>query len=547
MRAHLSGKQIPMRPFAHLPRCVAALALCVLILAPRLAFAGSQQQLLGAVADYESGNYTKAALAFYDVSENSGEPELGYRAEYYLALTLYKMGLSHSALSYDRIIIEQGNQHPYYQKAVENTLDVMDAVGDKSIIPSMLDKEYNDAFAKLPKSVIDRINFIVALWSYNQKKWEDAASFLDAVPKESSIYARARYLRGLDAARKAQAAGAGDPNKLNEEAAKIFNAILALTNTEKTKYADLGELKELAQLGLARVRYAQAGFLFGKGEDTKGLFGVAVDEYNKVPRFSRHWRDALFESAYAAFMNEEPGKALGALQTLHAPVAGDQLVAESWLLRAHVYYQLCLFEESKAALQKMQDTYTPIHDQLDGLLEAKREPEFYFNLLQKGSDGGTAMPATVRNELLVDETLRGRRSYILALTREGEKLRSLEEFKKTDLVKILTEAVEQQRSVNVQIAGKTVQRDLAVIKAQLEDLDGQAEIVRFEMAKREKDLLESGYESEKELQKQPLYRPAMSAKGIEYWNFEGEFWPDELGFYRYTIKNACPAEDQAAK
>lgn len=513
--------------------------------------AAGQEELFSAVQKYEAGDYPKAALAFFDVAENADDAEMRYRGEYYLALALFKMGLAHSALTYDRIIVDQGPQHPYYLKAIENILEVMDAVGDKKIIPSLLDKEYNESFEKLNrtpegKAALNRINFLIALWSYNQKKWTDSLDFLNTVPVESSVYARTIYLRGLDAARRAQAPGA-DTMKLSEEAAKQFMALRGLKHTAKTTYDDLADLQELAQLGLARVRYGQAGYLFAQGQDTRGYFGIAFEEYSKVPRFARYWRDALFEGAYAAFMNQDPGHALGFLQTLHAPVAGDQLVPESWLLRSHVYYQLCLFDESKAALQKLQDTYTPIREQLDALVEARREPEFYFNLLQNGADGGTSMPATVRNQLLVDETLRGRRSYILALAREVDELKSVDEFRRTDLVRILLDDVEKTRNGNIVLAGKTVLRDMERLKNDLEELDGQVDIVRLEMARREKDLLSSGYDTVGELRKQPLFRPGMPPKGIEYWDFEGEYWPDELGFYRSTVKNACPAEEAASR
>ena len=513
----------------------------------RPARAAGDDALKAAVDAYEAGHYAKAALGFYDVSENSGNAEAGYRAEYFLALTLFKMGLPQSALTYDHVIIEQGPKHPYYTEAVENTLDVMDAVGDKSLIPSMLDREYNDSFAKLPKAVIDRVNFIVALWSYSQRRWEDAKSFLDAVPQDSAVYARARYLKGLDLARQALVPDAPKPMELDRQAVLMFRSVLALQNHGKVTYSDLDDLKQLAQLGLARVVYAEGGYLYGHGQDPQGRFGQAFDEYNKVPRFSRHWQDALFEGAYAAFMNDEPGKALGLLQTLHAPVASEQLVPESWLLQSLIYYNRCLFDESKAAIKKMQSTYTPIHDQIDALLQAKREPDFYFKLVQDGSDGGTRMPAMVRNDLLVDETLRGRRNYILELGLELAKLKQVQEWKGSDLLQVLSDAVSQQRNLNIQIAGKTVIYELRVIKNQLEDLDGQAEIVKFEMAKREKDLLEAGYDQESVLKKQKLYRPAMPPKGIEYWPFQGEFWPDELGYYRYTLKNACPPDEQASQ
>jgi len=524
-----------------------ALAAALLSLGAPAARAESPQQeaLLAAVQVYESGRLGEAARAFYELSENSGEPEVQLRSEYYLAVALGKMGLPHSALTYDRLIIEQGPNHPYYLKAVEDTLAVMDAVGDKSIIPSMLDREYNEAFEKLPKGAIDRINFMVSLWSYNQKKWDDAGSFADAVPATSPVHARALYLKALDLARRAQLPGVEDPFAANEAAAKAFGQLLALRNADGARYDGLADLHVLAQLGLGRVRYAQAGLVYGRGEDARKLFDIAADAYGQVPRFSRYWRDALFEGAYAAFMGDNPGRALGLLQNLHAPVAGEQLVPETWLLKAHVYYQLCLYDESKSALQKLTDTYGPLRAELDAIAGLEKDPDFFYELLQKGEFQGTRMPATLRNELLVDETLRGRRSYILALEKELAQLRGVGAFQGSGLLPVLVEAVEKQRALNVQVAGKTVLRDLAVVKAQLDDLDSQADIIRFEMAKLEKDQLESAFDVEGKLGSQPLYRPAMPPKGIEYWDFEGEFWPDELGFYRFTVKNACPAAEAA--
>jgi len=32
---------------------------------------------------------------------------------------------------------------------------------------------------------------------------------------------------------------------------------------------------------------------------------------------------------------------------------------------------------------------------------------------------------------------------------------------------------------------------------------------------------------------------AIPQTGHEYWPFDGEYWPDEIGFYRYTVKDAC--------
>ncbi len=523
------------------PRSLAVIALVLSGLVARPARAAGAEALARAVNEYEGGDYARAALGFYDVAEGSGQAELADRAQYYLALTLYKMGLPHSAVTFDRMIIQQGPTHPYYTEAVTNTLDVMDAVGDKSIIPSMLDREYNDSFAKLPKAVIDRINFLVSLWSYNQMRWGDAEAFLKAVPRTSAYYPRARYIHALNLARQALVPGAPDPIALDKRSVRVFRSILDLSDHDGVHYADLKDIQELAQLGLARVIYAEGGYLFGHDQDPGDLFGQAFDEFNKIPRFAKHWRDALFEGAYAAFMNHEPGKALGLLETLHAPVAKEQFVPESWLLQSLIYYSRCLFDETGAALHKMQSTYRPIQKSITQLLGAGLDPDVFYRLVQFGGvQHGVTLPAMLRNELLVDETLRGRRSYILELGLELQKVKAVDAWRGSDLAEVLTEAITQQRALNIQVTGKTVMRDLEIIQSQLKDLNGQAEIIKLEMADREKNLLEAGYDQESVLAQEKLYRPAMPPKGIEYWQFQGEFWPDELGYYRFTVKNACP-------
>ena len=69
----------------------------------------------------------------------------------------------------------------------------------------------------------------------------------------------------------------------------------------------------------------------------------------------------------------------------------------------------------------------------------------------------------------------------------------------------------------------------------------QAEIIRFETSKAEKELFEAGVDQQKLLSAKPLFRPKMPAENWNYWKFQGEFWRDEIGYYQYTLKRGCPA------
>lgn len=514
-------------------RFIPAVALALTFAFASPATAQNLASLNKAVAAYNAGDYGEAALTFFDVAENAAEPELAWRAEYYLALSLFKLGLHHSALYYDSLIIGQGVNHPYYKKAVENLLEVMDAVGDKSFIPNMLDKEYNAAFAELPPDVVNRINFLVALWSHRQTKVGESAEFLEYVPKSSGAYPRARYLRGVQLATEAESGG--DADEAYAAAISAFQEVRKLRNTATVTYPELSDIQELSTIALARVYYA------------KGEFKKAAAFYDEIPKFTRHWGDALFEGAYAWFMGDDPGNALGRLHNLHQPVAGDQFIPESWLLKAHLYYFNCLFDESKATVARLQSEYQEVSQKVQSVLASSEDPVFFWGLVAQGEAGGGALPAMIRNHLLVDETLRSRRNYVYALEDEAATLKKIDGWNKSLLKEVLLEAVQQQKNSFIQVSGKTVQQLLRRVELVIEDIEGQAEILKFEMAKREKDLLESGFDREATLASQPLYRPSMPPKGVEYWQFEGEFWPDELGFYRYTLKNACPAEERVGQ
>lgn len=506
-----------------------------------------------AVAAYNEGRYAEAALAFFNVAENAGVPRLAYQAEYYLALSLYELGLHHSALYYDSLIIDQGPNHPFYKDAVKNLLAVMEAVGDRNLVPNLLDREYNEAFAELPLDVLNRVNFIVALWQHYQRRPEDARAFLDALPRDSSSFHRGRYLRGVQMVQIAQQALSEGAEKeaegAYEAAADVFNEVIRLVDASaaKTKVPrkkkgkeaealrrqaeELTESGHLATLALARVRYGQ------------GRFEEAVALYERIPRFSKHWRDALFEGAYAAFRADDPGRALGLLQTLHAPVAKDQFVPESYLLKALIYFSYCLYDEAKATLAELDRLHDESYEAISEVLEPGRALDVYFALMTEGKSGEDRIPAAVRNELLRDDALRGYRSYVAALAKEEKKLASQAKWKGTLLSQVLSEAVAQQRNVLVQSAGRGVQRALKLMHFHLEDVKGQYELVKYEIARNEKNLLERGHDREETLRAQSLGRPAVPEKRAEYWSFDGEYWPDELGYYRFTLKNACPAQE----
>ena len=104
---------------------------------------------------------------------------------------------------------------------------------------------------------------------------------------------------------------------------------------------------------------------------------------------------------------------------------------------------------------------------------------------------------------------------------------------------MISKAVARQRELVVRVAGGFVRGRLGDLVRQLDALDAQKDTIAFEVAKGEKELLESGVDVRQKLAGQALERPRMPTSGHEYWPFDGEYWPDEIGYTTYTLKDAC--------
>ncbi len=208
----------------------------LLLLLARAAWAQSSEidVLNKAIEDYNDGRNQRAAIGFYQIEETAAVEDNRYKAEYYLAQALNKLGLGFSSFFYYGQVIKAGPTHPYYYKAVEGAVAVTEQYRDEVLGPNVLNKAYNDQFGRLPPEVLAKINYYIALLGYRGGKYDEAEQFLRGVPPESSAYPQARYLIGLLQQRKAQ-----------ELAVKTFRNILDI---EGSRYRDLENLKELTHL-----------------------------------------------------------------------------------------------------------------------------------------------------------------------------------------------------------------------------------------------------------------------------------------------------------
>jgi hypothetical protein len=477
----------------------------LLLLVSTAAAAAQDGSLARAMQDFNDGRTQRAAAGFRQAAESAAGDDRA-KAEYYLAQSLERLGHSFSAFFQYAQIVQAGPAHAYWLKALEGAATAAAQLGDDVVAPNVFEKAYNDQFSAVAPAAQARIHASLALLSYRAGRQEDAARFVARVPADSQAWPQARYVEGLLAQRT-------EP----EKALQIFAGFAAMPKAPR-------ELKELAGLALGRTLY--------------GLrrYAEASAAFEKLPRFSRHWDEALFEGAYADLQKGDPGAALGKLHSLHSPHLRDEFVPESLNLAAIIFHQRCLYSHTRAVLAQFDREYLPVREQLKNVLATNPPVEEYWRML---GTGDPRLPPAVQRHLQKNERVASFRAVLEALDRESARIRADSSLAGTPLGSELLEGIARQKELSAQLAGKFTQGRLIYMARLIDVLEGDKELIAFETTKGEKERLETRFDVNAQLASQRIRRPAIPPTGHEYWPFDGEYWPDEIGFYRYTLKDAC--------
>ncbi|MFY0575844.1 hypothetical protein ACN28S_17100 [Cystobacter fuscus] len=247
-------------------------------------------------------------------------------------------------------------------------MDMQERLNEQNLVPNLLDKAYTpearDTWTKLPREVLARVNYQLGTIHHRRGRFEEARALLEAVPTDSRVYARSRYLLGVVLADPKFPGRPGEAQTLDAAAVAAFQA----ARDAQGNQLGLDEVKQLALLGLGRLHY-------GRHE-----YPQAIAAYEAVPRYGRFWDQALFENGFARFQDEDFGGALGSLQALHAPQFEGAFQPESWILKATVYYYSCLFDEVKTTLAAYEALYEPMAKQLEPFTRDE-DPLSAYNLV----------------------------------------------------------------------------------------------------------------------------------------------------------------------
>jgi len=472
---------------------------------------------------YRAKKLLTASKGFHDLLRENTYPDYEDKIQYYLAKSLYDLGMYHGAQSYFMEVVRKGPSRPYFKYALPKMVAIAELTGDDTELLRIVHKIPPEAF---PRQAKNHLYYLMGRKLYESDELAASARYFAQISPRSELYVRSKYFEGVIHHER------GKDKSAVKAFRDVYQAEVDLADARQA--SEVEDLKQLALIDIARIYYAL------------DRFDTADEFYGMVDRESGYWPQSLFERAWSQFMVNDLNGTLGLLLTTQSPhYAGDEFLPEATLLRALTFFQLCEYDDADAVLLDFEATYNPMAAEMRAFLDQYSSTEG-----QKLSDQAFEAyferphPASKLDKALFLKVLKNR--DLAALVRHMDMMdeeATLIEAQKgawkdtlgADLLKIL----EDDKLRYKKRAGLILLQEMADQYDYLDDLIGQSEIIRFEVVDAQRVDYEFRMQNPVVESESDRVVDWATSKTVIYWPFNGEFWKDELGYYRYTETPEC--------
>lgn len=474
------------------------------------------------IEQVRSKKYLSASYNSFELLESGDYPEHEVRLRYYLAESLYRQDLLHSA-QVEFIRVARDGPGTYHAPALTRLVQIWHRVGDPTALAQLAGEIDPDDF---PSRVRVDLMYLRGRRAFDAERYEVALEFLDQVDDRADHYLQARYVEAVIRVRQGRL----------QQAADGFLWILRA----KPRHGDPAEIervRHLAWLDLGRIYYSVERY-----DEAADTF------FEQLPRDSEYWPQALFEASWAHARTEDrESRALGHIMTLESPFFADNhWEPEAQLLEGFILYSLCQYDRTWETLDAFDAAYAPVAEDLRSFVQpyADRDlpPEHaYRRIYGRDSDDASMFPASIFGALERDRTFLGPHQRVLWIEAEIEQVRrSKPRWRDSAVGEAVLQRLHEDRERMMRRAGIVLVNDLHRVHQNLGSLMAQAELLRLEAVSGQRleltrmaadpDAVDVAEQLEKRYATDPEY---------VYWPFSGEYWQDELGYYRPVVEARC--------
>lgn len=481
-----------------------------------------------AIKLYEKKDFYSASIELRKVLDGrSGDDARNkQRAEFFMGKTLYKMRFYAGSMTYFDKIVQAGDNHTYHGAVLKWLAALSRVLPETSGILEKIGT-YDAAALNDPTlaPVKDELLFLLGRHFYKRGDFDKATSLFQQVSRNSSSFIKAKFFEGVTYVRKNE----GKP------AVEAFKEILVIGEERPKQYStdDIDNYRELAQLQMARVFYSTQ------------QYDTSIKYFEKLPQDSADWAESLFEASWAYFMKTLNSKALGNIHTLSAPYFENQYYPEALLLRAVIYYKYCLYDQAREAIADFNEKYSPLTKNLKDIVAKYEDNAEFYDYVKKVKANKASLDAPTQRlvmSVLSDKTVLKTFAWVDELGHELDALQKADKaWQTTQVASEILQELTVQQSVAASDAGKVARDRIDRLSRELGALSRDGLKIKIEILNAAADKISSdavGTRIAADHQEEPII---IDDEHFQ-WKFNGEYWKDELGYYRFKIRSHCPKQ-----
>jgi len=492
---------------------------------------------------FDGEKWSEAALALYRVYKGETGDDEGNKqlAQYHLAIALYRLKFYQAAYAYFSEISDKPNHLKFNETLLWLSKLATDLPEPADIVERV--GKYNDEqIARFnnanQRDLFWQLNYLLGRYKYRNRQYEDALRLFSKVDRQSKYYVQGQFFSGISNVQL----------RKSVPAVQSFQRVVGAIDEGVQGVEDESRMRDLAFLSMARTYYSASIRLDENNApsiDSQKL-SAAVKYWNKVDVASEYWLDGLFEESWAYFMAGDYSHALGNIHTLEAPYFPKSFYPEAGVLKAVIYFANCQYDDATAIVAQFQQKYQPIYNDLSDVLKrfkGDNQEEPFYKFLKEVRDGKADLKPRIKpivENALSDRQLLRNLEYVGALDKENARFKAASHgFQGSTLGGDVKDALQLARDIAVRNAGQLAkdryQRSLDELNEHLRD---SAKIL-IDITAAQRNQLDQAIAGGQMTAAESKANVVKPDEEHIVWPFDGEYWRDELGFYRQTITSKC--------
>lgn len=385
-------------------------------------------------------DYVRASIIFTDIVENYPEHAAYPDAVFLLGESLLMAKDYLGARARYRIVIDHADRpafRPHLQRSLGRLIEIAIRTQDFEGIEA-----YFARLARLPPSEVDSATaYYRAKYLYSAavpddvmavegatvpqldaSKLDEARAAFEVVPQGSPFYAQAGYFIGVIYTLRGQ---------LNQ-AIEAFGRVAKLKAQDERQR----DVIELAALGAGRLYY-----------ETNQI-DRAIESYQSLPRTSRRFDTALYETAWAYIKLGDSTRAERSLEVLSVATPDSKYIPDGKLLRGNLLLRDGRYELATTVFTEVTKEFQPVREELDRLIARHEDPQAYFRALVRENleefDAQAFLPPLALRWAAIDGDMQRALDAVADLSQARQLTRET-----GDVVERLTAALNSPSPVNV--------------------------------------------------------------------------------------------------